>query len=711
MEEQADELTSEIAYGFETRYGSSRLFLGRSVIQVRVIKKLLRRLLESSKSGKKLLFGRSIYSELKDSSNCGKTAFVIKNWKHLWIADPKQRKSVQIVQLLKRIDITPVNIDNFFYSIDWFKTIPYKKRISDNYTVDYGNIVNSSLEEKKKFLIGKNNDFSKDMIDLISALHGYYDRLCSTGLDKGKYSRAIEAVGSIFERPADTFFEGLQRILFINQFLWQTGHKLNGLGRLDMILIELYRNDIREGRLTKEQAYDYLEDFFCALHEYFHEKSSALIGDTGQIIILGGLNEAGEYDCNELTELFIKVSKDMKLPDPKVLLRCNTKMTDELLGLALECIATGIGAPLISNDDAVVPAMISCGYDAVDAYNYATAACWEPLIPDSSCDKCNIASFNFAIPLLNMLDEADLDSITSTDDVLRKYRECLENYARELLLPLTKLEYEEDPLLSLLSDTSLNNQCDIAHGGAKYHNLGLTSIGMGTVVNSILNIQDIVFTQKSHTLRELADACHNDFAQNEGLRRLLKKRIPCYGCDDNEVIELTKQIMDMASTELKKYNSGTGGVFKMGLSAPSYISAGKNTGATPDGRKSGEPFSVHISSANPIPATELIHFAMQLDYIDNRINGNVIDFIVSPDALKRNFKKYLALLKSGLKGGIYQLQMNVVSSSTLIAAKENPELYPNLVVRVWGFSAYFNDLLDEYKDVLITRALESENAT
>ncbi len=677
----------------------------------RMIKKILRRMLGLTKGGRNLRYGCSIYSKMQYNCEGSKADFVIRNRHRLWVADPRKGKVAQLTSLIQEIEIEPVENDSFFYSIDWFKTLPSKNIIFDNYTVDYQNVISSSLGEKKRFLINKENDFSANLISLINALHDYYVRMCNLGSNNRICDKSINAVGSLFERPAHTFFEGLQRILFVNQFLWQTGHRLNGLGHLDWILIELYRNDIKEKRMTEKQAHKYIKDFFQALHVYFHIKSNVLLGDTGQIIILGGMTEEGKYTYNELTELFIKVSMELKLPDPKVLLRCSYKMPDELLGLALKCISTGIGAPFISNDDAVIPALISYGYDAADAYKYATAACWEPLIPDCSCDQCNVALFNFVAPFMEMVNSSEFNNVGSIYELLDIYGKYLSQYTEKVLKPFVALQFEEDPLLSLLSDTAMEKQQDITQGGAKYQNLGLTSVGMGTVVNSILNIRDIVFTERRYTLQELNTIRQQNFEKDEVLRLHLKKRMPCYGCDDIEVINLTKQIMDMASKEFDKYRTKSGGRFKLGLSAPSYVDAGKDTEASFDGRKSGEPFSVHISASNALPTTELLHFAMQLDYTDNRVNGNVIDFIVSPDALNKNFNKYLLLLKAGLKGGIFQLQMNVVSSDTLIAARTNPEMFPDLVVRVWGFSAYFNDLPDEYKQVLIERALESEKAS
>ena len=133
-----------------------------------------------------------------------------------------------------------------------------------------------------------------------------------------------------------------------------------------------------------------------------------------------------------------------------------------------------------------------------------------------------------------------------------------------------------------------------------------------------------------------------------------------------------------------------------------------NTSATFDGRKNGDPFLVHISSKNPKSITELISFAMKLDYKGNQLNGNVVDFIVTPKLLQNNKKKFMTLFRTAFGHGVFQLQMNVVDSKTLIAARQNPDLFPNLIVRVWGFSAYFNDLPEEYKNLLIERAMESE---
>ena len=152
-----------------------------------------------------------------------------------------------------------------------------------------------------------------------------------------------------------------------------------------------------------------------------------------------------------------------------------------------------------------------------------------------------------------------------------------------------------------------------------------------------------------------------------------------------------------------------GGRLKIGFSAPTYIIESKDEEASFDGRKNGEPFIVHISSDIPSLAyTELINFASKLDYTGNRFNGNVIDFMVTPSFIENNEEKFIDFLILSINVGFFEMQMNVVSSEFLLRAKVYPKEFPNLIVRVWGFSSYFNDLPEEYKDVLIERALRSE---
>jgi formate C-acetyltransferase len=189
---------------------------------------------------------------------------------------------------------------------------------------------------------------------------------------------------------------------------------------------------------------------------------------------------------------------------------------------------------------------------------------------------------------------------------------------------------------------------------------------------------------------------------------LLKTNKIRFGNDEKKVIELSNKVTFMLSKILKKYRNIYGGTLKFGLSAPSYISDSVGFEASLDGRRNGEPFQVHISSDVAVAYTEIVNFASKIEYSDQRFNANVVDFIVTPSFIDKNFDKFVDFLIFSIEMGFFQLQMNVVSSEILIRAKENPQEFPNLIVRVWGFSSYFNDLPEEYKNLLIKRALESE---
>lgn len=674
-------------------------------------KGILKRMAYDAPLVKNYAHGSILYRKYNRTGKAhGRGAFLREFGPRLYLEPERRSKAGQIYRLLERVDIRPVQDNTFFYSIDCMKTVRNADRVFDNCTANYDSVVNGSFRDIAGVLAGKDGGFRKEEETVMAALRNYLERCRQMPEAAESYGRQLDAIETLFHRPAGSFFEGLQRVLFYNQFFWQTGHTLNGLGHLDWVLGELYWHDLESGVLTREVAAELLKDFFRVLHENYWFKSNVLMGDTGQIIILGGRDRDGEYRCNELTYLFIEVSKELRLPDPKVLLRCTADMPEDLLELAIDCIATGIGAPLLANDDEIIPAMLSCGYDAEDVYNYGTSACWEPLIPGLSFEPNNVASLSFAVPFTKMAATPEFEAAGSTEEVISLYENALREYIREILTPLTVKQFEEDPLLSLLSPSCMERGRDITRGGAKYNNIGLTSVGLGSVVNSILNLDRLVFTEGKFGLKELNEARKSSFAGQDALVDELKNLSPAFGSDAEMVVTLTKRLISFTSEAFKKYKTPYGGAFKFGLSSPSYITGANTVPATFDGRRDGEPFSVHISSASALPTTELLSFATKLDYRENRINGNVIDFITSPGMLKENRGKYAALLRAGFAGGIFQLQMNVVDSKTLIAAKADPTLFPNLVVRVWGFSAYFNDLPEEYKDVLIKRAIESEKA-
>ena len=595
--------------------------------------------------------------------------------------------------LFDKVEINNVGT-NFFYSIDIYKT-RYRKDITiSNLMLDYNKILDMSLNDYKELL--GSDKFSIDELDLINSMENLIDREIKLTSNKD----IIDSLEGIKTRKCNSFKDALQRILFLNQVLWQTGHTLNGLGRLDQILIKYYdKND---------KTHDLLKEFLEILHNHYHFKSGSLFGDTGQIIILGGIDKNGKYMCNDLTYMFIELMDELRLPDHKVLLRVSKNVPRDLIELSVKCIQSGIGCPLFANDDVIIPKLISFGYDKEDVYNYGTAACWEPYITGKSFDQNNISSISFMEPIRNLSIE-DLKDVNSKEDFINLYKKLFDKYFECFINRINSLKYEKDPLLSLFTDNCIKERKDISKGGAKYNNYGFTGVGLSNIVNCIQVINKYVFIDKKYSKEEFYNIVKNNFEGYEDLRKEIKNYKEVYGKDDTDIIELTNDITEYLSKKFDSIRNPLGGKYKFGFSAPSYIDASKDFPATFDGRKYGEPFNVHISSDNCGAYTELFNFASKLDYTVNRFNGNVIDFFVTPNFIQDNFDKFVDFLMLSIKNGFFEMQMNVVSSKILIDAKKNPEKFPNLVVRVWGFSAYFNELPEEYKNYLIERAIRSES--
>ena len=672
------------------------------------MKKIIKKVLKNHKGLQNYIY--TVYKEYRYTKSIFKTLiFAIKGLFLTYTPSYKINRGEQIKKSFSKAKINIDNDDNFVFSIDPYKLLYSDLSTIENTTIDYEICLNKSLNDLKKEIENlKSGDYKNTQLNAIEAIEILLNKVIqslkkSNKKNKEKYIKYFE---NIKDRKAESFEEALQRILFYNQVLWQSGHNLNGLGRLDKILDSYYKND---KKMDKEKASKLIEKFIGTLHSYYWIKSSALLGDTGQIIILGGMDEKKHYFSNDVTYIFIEAIKKLQLPDPKVLLRISKNTPRDLIKLSIDCIKTGVGCPLFANDDVIIPKLIKFGYEKKDAYNYVTSACWEPLIPNKSVEQNNIRSLVFMRPFNEMLNSEDLSKIDNTKDLIKTYKVYLEEYVKNFIIELDNIEYEIDPIMSMFVPNCNTVEKDVTKGGSYYNNFGATSVSLSNVVNSIINVDKLVFNEKKYSLQELNELRKNNYNGSENVVELLKNQPIRFGKDDEYVYDIFNDITTFTNKILEKTYNKNGGRLKIGFSAPTYIIESKDEEASFDGRKNGDPFIVHISSDIPSLAyTELINFASKLDYTGNRFNGNVIDFMVTPSFIENNEEKFIDFLMLSINVGFFEMQMNVVSSEILIRAKENPKEFPNLIVRVWGFSSYFNDLPEEYKDVLIERALRSE---
>ncbi|MBR3306727.1 MAG: hypothetical protein IKI75_05680 [Lachnospiraceae bacterium] len=579
----------------------------------------------------------------------------------------------------------------------------------ENITPAYDKVINYGLSELK--YDSTDSKFKESYNRVCDNLIMLAGRIVDELRVKDKSDRRIEWFENLADKPAIHFEESIQRMLFLNQIMWQTDHRLVGLGAWDSFLFEAYQKDMDSGILDRDEAVKIVEDLFRVLHYQYTFKSNVLMGDTGQIFVLGKSDENGNYICNDLTYIFIEALKNVNQPDPKCLLRINKNTPDDLIRLSLETIATGIGAPLLANDDVIIPALLDFGIDKTDACNYATSACWEPLIGGKSSSNNNRTVLNYCKALDNLLKRADLSRICNFDDLVTEYIKHLRLNLCAVKRVIQQHRFPYDPLLSVFMYGCYESEKDVSWGGACYCNTGITSVGMGNLVDSLYNIKRLVFEEKKYSLYDVKRIIITNYENENELARHLKGTPSCYGKDNPETVALVKRITTVVSEEIADFNTYLGEKMKVGLSGAAYLDAGKAFGATFDGRYAGEPFVVHISNEDNNGYTEIVNFASQMKYDKGLFNGNVLDFMVSPDFIAGNIDKFVSFIKAATLSGFFEMQMNVVSADQMIEARKNPEAFPNLIVRVWGFSSYFNDLPDEYKDVLIERALKNERRT
>lgn len=620
----------------------------------------------------------------------------------------EENKISQLKELFNRVNYDNKINNRFYYSLDPNAIMYTNSLVIGNIPIDYKKVVGFSLDELRSM---KCNDSvpeimrrqNNDLLDLVE--HVICDIIYKMKVSNNPNSKKII---SWFERMkterAKTLEEALQRILFWNQLMWQTKHTLNGLGRLDQILIDV----CEKSNHTDFEIVDILKDFLQTLHFYYEFKSNELMGDTGQVIIIGGTDMSGNYQANRLTYSFIDAVKELNLPDPKLVLRVSSNTPADLIEASLKCIATGIGCPIFANDDVIIPKLIDFGYDKEDAYDFVTSACWEPSIPGKSSEQNNLIDINFINPLNDTLLDDKITLAKDMNSFINIYKSHIKKELDEIILKLNTIKYEPDPILSLLVDKCSIEGKDIANGGAKYNNYGLLTVGVSNAINSLINIKKYVYNSKKFTLEQLRDWQEQNFEAKNEIQDLFKNETLKFGCDDQLVLNLTSELMSFVEDNLKDYRNKYGGKAKFGFSSPAYLNAAVNSKASFDGRYAGQPFNTHISNPQGVPYTELVSFAGKLDYSGSKFNGNVVDFIVSPSFINNNFNKFVEFIKSSIDVGFFEMQMNVVSYETLVNAKAHPEDYKRLIVRVWGFSSYFNDLPEEYKDLLIKRAKESE---
>ena len=589
------------------------------------------------------------------------------------------------------------NIPEIFTEDEWAdvknKYYIHEMGYHSNVCPNYEKVLKYGLEALKQ----NADEFSKRQID---ALLNLVERYRTKAENEGR-SEIAEMLKRVPRYGARSYIEALQSFRIISFGLWLEGNYHNNIGRFDQFAYPFYKNDIENGILTEEQAQEITEEFFLTFNRDNDLYPGVQQGDNGQSMMLGGLLPNGETAFNELSKICLKASRNLKLIDPKINVRVDKNTPDEVYTLCSELTEAGLGFPQYSNDDVVIPGLLDLGYDKEDALDYTVAACWEFIIPKIGADVANIGMFSFP-KAIDVCLHRDLKNCNSAEEFLNAVKKEINTQCCEICDSINSkdLWFVPSPLLETITDWQ--------NGKGKYNNFGIHGVGLCNAADSLWAVEKYVYGEKSLSPERLIAAVDTDFANEPELLHKLRFETEKVGSDNDNSDKYLPALTDAFANALEGKKNRLGGGFRAGTgSAMFYLDAAKGIPASPDGRRTNEPFGANYAVslfARPTGPFSLIR-SLTKPNLKKVINGGplTVEFHNSVFASKDATFTVGQFVKSFILLGGHQLQLNAVNVDTLKDAQKHPEKYPLLIVRIWGWSAYFVELDKAFQDHVIAR--------
>ena len=594
--------------------------------------------------------------------------------------------------------------------------------------------------------------FYKAVLIVIEAVKTYADRFSLLAQEMAENAQShrkdeLLEISNICSKvpyePASSFKEAIQSVWFIQLILQieSNGHSLS-YGRFDQYMYPYLKADLEKGVITDEEAVELLTNLWIKTLTINKVRSQAhTFSSAGspmyQNLTIGGQTPDKKDAVNKLSFLVLKSVAQTRLPQPNLTVRYYNGLNKEFLDECIEVMKLGTGMPAFNNDEIIIPSFIDLGVKEEDAYNYSAIGCVETAVPGKWGYRCTGMSYqNFPRILLAVMnDGVDVTSgkrfvegygyfrdMKSFEELQDAWDKSIREITRlsvivENAVDLASERDVPDILCSTLTQDCIGRGKTIKEGGAVYDFISGLQIGIANMADSLAAIKKLVFEEKKITPQQLWDALQDDFMseENQKIQSMLINEAPKYGNDDDYVDQLVVEAYDSYINEIKKYPSTryqrgpVGGIRYAGTSSISAnVGQGYGTMATPDGRKAHTPLAEGCSPAHAMDKngpTAVFKTVSKLP--THEITGGVLlNQKVTPQMLatEENKEKLEMIIKTffnRLHG--YHVQYNVVSRETLIDAQKNPEKHRDLIVRVAGYSAFFNVLSRATQDDIIER--------
>ena len=502
-------------------------------------------------------------------------------------------------------------------------------------------------------------------------------------------------------------------------------------GRLDQHLYPFYKKGLEEGTLTEEKAKELLECFWIKFNNQpAPPKVGVTLAESGTYtdfanINNGGLKIDGSDGVNDLTYLLLEVIDEMRLLQPSTNIQLSQKSPDRFLRRAGEIIRKGWGQPSVFNAEEVVEEMLRQGKSIEDARCGGTSGCVET---GAFGKESYILTgyFNLVkvleITLNNGIDprtgkkigieNCEPTQLNSFAELFQAFKNQLHHFIDIKIRGNNIIErlyaiYMPAPFLSIIISDCIEKGKDYNAGGARYNTDYLQGVGIGTITDGLSAIKYHIFDQKNINMKKLKEVLKDNFVGHEEIRQLFLNKTPQYGNDDDYADDIMKLVFNAFYQEVNGRKNTKDGVYRINmLPTTCHIYFGSVAGATLDGRKAGAPVSEGISpvqGADRLGPTAVIKSAAKMDQV--KTGGTLLNQKFTPQLLEgeEGINNLAHLIRAYFKLGGHHIQFNVVSADTLRAAQKEPEEYRNLIVRVAGYSDYFNNLSKTLQDEIISR--------
>lgn len=562
------------------------------------------------------------------------------------------------------------------------------------------------------------------------------EELAASETDASRETELAEMASVCRQVPANAprnFHEALQYYWFVHLGVITEMNPWDSFnpGRLDQHLYPFYKKGLAEGILTQQKATELLQAFWIKFNNH---PSPPKVGVTAlesntytdfALINVGGVKADGSDAVNDLTFIILDVIEEMRLLQPSSMVQVSKKNSDRFLHRALNIVKTGFGQPSIFNTDAIVQELVRQGKKLEDARNGGASGCVESGAFGTE-SYILTGYFNLAkileITLNNGIDPLTGEKIgleTGDPAGFYTFSALMEAYKKQLqhfidikikgnnIIERLFATYLPAPFLSLFIDDCIANGRDYNAGGARYNTMYIQGVGLGSLTDSLTALKYHVFDKKGVSLIGMKDALFANFKGFENLQFELVYNTPKYGNDNDYADEQSRLVFDMFFEAVDGRPSPRGATYRINmLPTTCHVYFGSKIGALPDGRLAKQPLSEGISpvqGADTNGPTAVLKSAAKIDHI--KTGGTLLNQKFTPAFFEgaESIAKLGSLVRSYFRLDGHHIQFNVVSVETLKDAQLHPEKHRDLIVRVAGYSDYFNDLGEDLQNEIIRR--------